>query len=114
MGDSLARTVDRTTSTALNVTDDLEVLLVDLEVRRSLEFLAPDNGTFDIIKLPVAIADTFGILLGSFDVADLWKEGPVTFGAWVSYMLFGNIVMLNLLISIVADKFDQFQENARV
>ena len=93
--DSLARTTDRTTSTALNATEDLEVLLVDLEVRRSLEFLAPDNGTFDIIELPVAVADTFGILLGSFNVAELWNQGPVTFTAWVSYMLFGNIVMLN-------------------
>ena len=79
-------------STLKNSTNaDLETKLLDQE----LQSLDPGNGTFDVIRLPVALADTFAVLLGAFDHADLWDRGPMTFTCWVSYMLFGNIVMLN-------------------
>jgi hypothetical protein len=75
-------------------------VLADLDALPSLlpkpaELLARGNGTFDVVDLPVALADTFAILLGAFDHTDLWDRGPMTFGCWVLYMLFGNIILLN-------------------
>ena len=84
---------------------DLETGLLDQEQyqERVLSSLDPGNGTFDVIQLPVALADTFAILLGAFDHADLWDRGPMTFSCWVVYMIFGNIVMLNCAACRAAD-----------
>ena len=78
---------------------DLQTNLLD----RELLSLDPGNGTFDVIELPVALFDTFAVLLGAFDHADLWDRGPMTFSCWVLYMIFGNIVMLNCAACRAAD-----------
>jgi hypothetical protein len=75
--------------------DVAELTILDQNLPSVQELFGPHNGTFDVIDLQVALADTFGILLEGFDHADLFERGPLTFGAFVSYMLFGNIVMLN-------------------
>ena len=44
---------------------------------------------------------SFTTLLGDFDVAALYERGWGSIGVFTTAALFGNVVMLNLLIAIV-------------
>ncbi|GMH54376.1 hypothetical protein TrST_g10532 [Triparma strigata] len=57
----------------------------------------------------------FLLLLGDFDVTEFEASSSyyVTLVLFVVFMIFINIVMLNLLIAIMGDIFDRIRENAR-
>lgn len=52
--------------------------------------------------------------MGDFDVQTLWQQGSPAVAVFLSAVMFGNIVMLNLLIAIVSDEFEQFMERAEL
>ena len=62
--------------------------------------------------VPVSIFRTFTTINGDFDVGTLWLRGAPTVAVFSAALLFGNVVLLNLLIAIVSDEFDQFMERA--
>ena len=62
--------------------------------------------------VPVAMFRAFTTINGDFDVSTLWLRGSPAVAVFSVALLFGNVVLLNLLIAIVSDEFDQFMERA--
>ena len=62
--------------------------------------------------MPISLFRSFTTILGDFDAETLWLRGSPAVAVFMVAMIFGNIVMLNLLIAIVSDEFEQFTERA--
>ena len=63
-------------------------------------------------NVPVSFFRAFTTINGDFDVGALWLRGAPAVAVFAAALLFGNVVLLNLLIAIVSDEFDQFMERA--
>ena len=59
-------------------------------------------------NVPVSFFRAFTTINGDFDVGTLWLRGAPAVAVFGAALLFGNVVLLNLLIAIVSDEFDQF------
>ncbi|GMH78467.1 hypothetical protein TL16_g07811 [Triparma laevis f. inornata] len=79
-------------------------------------------GTYDTDQKPYGMETPFTslfagflLLLGDFNVAEFSASSSymVTLILFVVFMVFINIVMLNLLIAIMGDIFDRIRENAK-
>ena len=62
--------------------------------------------------VPISFFRSFTTINGDFDVETLWLTGSPAVAVFMLALLFGNVVLLNLLIAIVSDEFDQFMERA--
>eukprot|EP01043_Picozoa_sp_COSAG02_P023738 COSAG02_NODE_1275_length_13506_cov_8.845603_18_plen_1068_part_00 len=72
------------------------------------------NDSIEFGSVPISLFRSFTTIVGDFDVQTLWQRGSPAVAVFVSAVLFGNIVMLNLLIAIVSDEFEQFMERAHL
>ena len=73
-----------------------------------------NNGRSEIefTTVPVSLFRSFTTISGDFDVETLWTTGEPAVIVFTVALLFGNVALLNLLIAIVSDEFDQFMERA--
>ena len=62
--------------------------------------------------MPISLFRSFTTINGDFDVETLWLRGSPAVAVFMVSLLIGNVVLLNLLIAIVSDEFDQFMERA--
>ncbi len=74
----------------------------------------PDNGrsVIDFTTVPISLFRSFTTISGDFDVETVWMTGEPAVIVFTVALLFGNVALLNLLIAIVSDEFDQFMERA--
>ena len=74
----------------------------------------PNNGRSEIefTTVPISLFRSFTTISGDFDVETLWTTGEPAVIVFTVALLFGNVALLNLLIAIVSDEFDQFMERA--
>mmetsp|Transcript_24623 Transcript_24623/g.46250 ORF Transcript_24623/g.46250 Transcript_24623/m.46250 type:complete len:402 (+) Transcript_24623:2-1207(+) len=73
-----------------------------------------EQGT-DHMNPVMAVFNSYTMMLGTFEVDDFSSSSSVssTSVLFISFTVFINIIMLNLLIAIMGDIFDRIQENAR-
>eukprot|EP01043_Picozoa_sp_COSAG02_P015223 COSAG02_NODE_643_length_19037_cov_9.951632_16_plen_390_part_00 len=80
--------------------------------------IAPDllvsDDSIEFGSVPISLFRSFTTIVGDFDVQTLWQQGSPAVAVFLSAVMFGNIVMLNLLIAIVSDEFEQFMERAEL
>eukprot|EP01050_Picozoa_sp_SAG11_P019224 SAG11_NODE_3029_length_2753_cov_8.497739_3_plen_157_part_00 len=77
--------------------------------------VASNEDTDDDIEfgsVPISLFRSFTTIVGDFDVETLWTRGSPAVVVFLVALLFGNVVMLNLLIAVVSDEFDKFMERA--
>ena len=74
----------------------------------------PTGDSIEFGTVPISLFRSFTTIIGDFDVETLWRRGSPAVAVFLSAVLFGNVVMLNLLIAIVSDEFEQFMERADV
>ena len=63
----------------------------------------------------MSLISGYTLMLGDFDLEAYTATSSVTssIALFLVFMYFVNLIMLNLLIAIMGDIFDQIQENAR-
>jgi len=81
----------------------------DSSIAESAQGIAID---MEFGSVPISLFRSFTTILGDFDAETLWLRGSPAVAVFMVAMVFGNIVMLNLLIAIVSDEFEQFMERA--
>ena len=74
-----------------------------------------DDGVFGQTDIGMSLVSGYTLMLGDFDLEQYTATSSLTasIALFMTFMYLVNLVMLNLLIAIMGDIFDQIQENAR-
>ena len=74
-----------------------------------------DDGVFGQTDIGMSLVSGYTLMLGDFDLEQYTATSSLTasIALFMTFMYLVNLVMLNLLIAIMGDIFDQIQETAR-